>query len=168
MSDLDSPEFQPERHLFTSRAEYVTGFEQVLSLAHHELRIFDPDLSQLPLNTPGTLDVLRDFLTRRRENKVYIALHHPDLVARRMPRLMDLLAMFGANLLIHQTEGDAARVQDCFVLADHHHFVRRLVWTQPRGVLVLNDQKEAHKMLERFGEIWQSSVPAVSASTSGL
>jgi hypothetical protein len=35
-------------------------------------------------------------------------------------------------------------------------------------VLVLNDQKEAHKMLERFGEIWQSSVPAVSASTSGL
>jgi hypothetical protein len=168
MSDLDSPEFQPERHLFTSRADYVAGFAQVLGLARHELRIFDPDLTQLPLNTPDTLDVLRDFLARRRDNRLYIALHNPELVARRMPRLMSLLGMFGASMLIHQTEGDAARVQDCFVLADHHHFVRRLVCAQPRGVLVLNDQKEAHKMAERFDEIWQSSVPAVSASTSGL
>jgi hypothetical protein len=168
MSDLNSPEFQPERHLFNSRAEYVTGFGQVLGLARHELRIFDPDLSQLPLGDPATLDTLRDFLTRRRDNRLYIALHNPDPVMRRMPRLLKLLAMFSANIHIHQTEGDAARVQDCFVLADNDHFVRRLVWAQPRGVLVLNDPKEAHKMAERFGEIWQSSVPSVSASTSGL
>ncbi|MCX7152028.1 MAG: hypothetical protein NT115_05765 [Proteobacteria bacterium] len=168
MSDLNAPEFQPERHLFTSRAEYVAGFEQVLSLARHELRIFDPDLSQLPLNTTATLDKLRDFISRQRDNRVYIALHKPELVARQMPRLMNLLVFFSGSVLIHQTEGDAARVQDCFTLADNHHFVRRPVWEQPRGVLVLNDDKEAHKMRERFDEIWQSSVPAVSASTSGL
>jgi hypothetical protein len=168
MSDLDSPEFQPERHLFTSRAEYVTGFEQVLGLARNELRIFDPDLSQLPLNTAATLDKLRDFLSRRRDNRLYIALHQTEPVTRRMPRLMNLLGLFSASIFINQTEGDAARVQDCFALADSHHFVRRQVWAQPRGVLVLNDEKEAHKMRERFDEIWQSSVPSVSASTSGL
>ncbi len=168
MSDLDSPEFQPERHLFNSRAEYTAGFEQVLGLARNELRIFDPDLTQLPLNTAASLEVLREFLARRRDNRLFIALHSPELVMRRMPRLMGLLGMFSASILVHQTEGDAARVQDCFALADHDHFVRRLVWTQPRGVLVLNDQKEAHKMAERFDEIWQSSVPSVLASTSGL
>ena len=168
MSDLDSPEFQPERHLLTSRAEYVAGFEQVLALARQELRIFDPDLSQLPLNAAGTLDALRDFLSKRRDNRLYIALHNPELVIRQMPRLMRLLGLFSSSIFIHLTEGDAARVQDCFALADRDHFVRRPVWAQPRGVLVLNDNKEAHKMHERFDEIWQSSAPSVSASTSGL
>lgn len=168
MSDLNSPEFQPERHVFTSRAEYVAGFEQVLRLAHNELRIFDSDLSQLPLSSVATLDSLRDFLGRRRDNRLFIALHNPDLVARRMPRLMSLLGLFGSSIFINQTEGDAARVQDCFALADSHHFVRRPVWAQPRGVLILNDEKDAHKMRERFDEIWQSSIPSVSASTSGL
>jgi hypothetical protein len=168
MSDLNSPEFQPERHLLTSRAEYVAGFEQVLRLARNELRIFDPDLAQLPLGATATLDVMREFLTRRRDNRLFIALHNPDLVVRRMPRLMSLLGLFGGSIFIHQTEGDAARVQDCFVLADSHHFVRRPVWAQSRGVLVLHDEKDAHKMRERFDEIWQSSIPSVSASTSGL
>ena len=168
MSDLDSLQFQPERHLFTSRAEYKAGFEQVVGLARHELRIFDPDLTQLPLGAASTLDVLRDFLGRRRDNRLYIALHNPDLVTRQMPRLVGLLGLFSSNIFINQTEGDAARVQDCFALADSQHFVRRPVWAQPRGVLVLNDDKEAHKMRERFDEIWQSSVPSVSASTSGL
>ena len=168
MSDLNSTEFEPTRHLLTSRAEYTAAFNQVLGLVRHELRIFDPDLTQLPLASAATLNTLRDFLSRRRDNRIYIALHNPDLVARRMPRLMSLLGIFSEKISINQTEGDAARAQDCFVLADHHHFVRRRVWAQARGVLVLNDEKEAHKMRERFDEIWQSSLPAVSATSSGL
>ena len=39
---------------------------------------------------------------------------------------------------------------------------------QPRGVLVINDPKECQPMRERFDEIWESSVPAVSANTTGL
>lgn len=168
MSDFDPPGFQPERHLFTSRAEYVAAFEQVLSLTRQELRIFDPDLSQLPLNAAVTLEKLRDFLSRGRDNRLFIALHKPDFVTRQRPRLISLLGLFSNAIFIHQTEGDAARVQDCFALADSHHFVRRPVWAQPRGVLVLNDETQAHKMRERFDEIWQSSVPSVCASTSGL
>ena len=82
MSDLNSTEFEPNRHLLTSRAEYTAAFNQVLGLARHELRIFDPDLTQLPLASAATLNTLRDFLSRRRDNRIYIALHNPDLVAR--------------------------------------------------------------------------------------
>ena len=71
-------------------------------------------------------------------------------------------------MFIYRTQGDAAKVQDCFALADGEHLVRRPVTTQPRGVLVLNDPKECQPMRERFDEIWESSEPAVSAATTGL
>jgi hypothetical protein len=64
--------------------------------------------------------------------------------------------------------GDAAKVQDCFVLADGEHLVRRPVTAQSRGVLVIGDPKECQPMRERFDEIWESSEPAVSANTTGL
>jgi len=35
-------------------------------------------------------------------------------------------------------------------------------------VLVLNDPKECQPMRERFDEIWESSLPGVSAITTGL
>ena len=103
-----------------------------------------------------------------RAHRLLIALHETDLVARRAPRLVSLLGTFSGSLLIHRTEGDAARVQDCFVLCDGLHFVRRSVASQPRGALYINDPQEGRGMRERFDEIWQSSAPAVSATQSGL
>ncbi len=82
--------------------------------------------------------------------------------------MIALLGSYTSAILIFQTHGDAAKVQDCFVLADGDHLVRRPVRTQPRGVLVLNDPKECQPMRERFDEIWESSLPGVSAITTGL
>ncbi len=59
-------------------------------------------------------------------------------------------------------------MQDCLVLADKLHFVRRPVCAQPRGTLSLNDDKESQGISLRFSEIWDSSFPAVAATTSGL
>jgi hypothetical protein len=42
------------------------------------------------------------------------------------------------------------------------------VATHSRRVVLTDDQKEARAMRERFDEIWQSSVPAVSATKLGL
>jgi hypothetical protein len=58
-------------------------------------------------------------------------------------------------------------VQDCFVLADMEHFVRRPVAAQP-AASTLNEYQDARLMRERFDEIWQSSVPAIPATTLGL
>ena len=82
--------------------------------------------------------------------------------------MITLLGSYPSGVLIFQTRGDAAKVQDCFVLADGNHLVRRPVTRQPRGVLVINDPKECQPMRERFDEIWESSVPAVSVNTTGL
>ena len=63
---------------------------------------------------------------------------------------------------------DAARAQDSFVLADKLHVLRRPVQAQPRATLRLNDEHESQGIYLRFAEIWDSSLPAVSATTSGL
>jgi len=55
-----------------------------------------------------------------------------------------------------------------FVLADDAHFVRRPVYAQARGVFIRDDPAEAGVMRKRFDEIWDSSIPDVSANTAGL
>lgn len=159
---------EPERTLITSRREYVDAVARVVSLARHEIRIFDPDLADLGLNNDEAARQLHGFFIRGRTQRLLIAVHDTDFVSRRAPHLMRLLGTFSGNMLIHKTQGDAARVQDCFVLADEEHFVRRRVAQQARGAVYLNDPKEARGMRERFDEIWESSHLAVSASTVGL
>ena len=158
----------PQRSLLSTRKEYRDGFERLIELAERELRIFDGDLSDLEINSPQKSGLLRAFLLRGRNTRLYIAVHDPDYVRKYCPRLMDLLRQFGDRMFIHQTAGEAARVQDCFVLADKLHFVRRPVRAQARGSFRLDDEHESLGMHLRFSEIWDSSFPAVAATTAGL
>ena len=158
----------PQRTLLTARSEYLEGFGRLLDRACRELRIFDTDLSELGMNSPERIEKLARLLRRNRAHRVFIALHDVEHVAKYCPRLVALLGSFAGAISIHRTQGEAAKVQDCFVLADREYLVRRPVAAQPRGVLVLDDPKECQPMFERFGEIWESSHPAVSANTTGL
>jgi hypothetical protein len=161
-------EAAPERTLLQTRGDYVRGFGMLLGLARRELRLFDPDLSELDMNSAERVEALARFLRSGPTRRILVALHDVDYVSKRCPRLIALLGIYASSIFIHQTYGDAAKVQDCFVLADGDHLVRRPVTTQPRGVLVIGDPKECQPMRERFDEIWESSVPAVSANTTGL
>ena len=40
----------PQRILLDTRKDYREGFDTLLGLARRELRIFDPDLSELEIN----------------------------------------------------------------------------------------------------------------------
>ena len=170
MSDQDpgSAVPVPGRTLLTARSDYPAAADMLLGRATRELRIFDPDLGEYRLETPARIELVRGFLLKSPNNRLYIAVHDPEHVKRYCPRVMNLLATFSVSMFIHRTEGDAARVQDCFILADNSSFVRRPVAAQPRGVFVVDDFHEASGMRKRFDEIWESSIPGVSATTSGL
>jgi hypothetical protein len=161
-------EATPQRILLERRSEYAEGFGRLLQLARLELRIFDQDLSGLEMNSLPRIEMLARFLRESRSHRIYIALQEVEYAATRCPRLIQLLSSHTAAMFIYKTQGDAAKVQDCFILADGEHLVRRPVRTQARGVLVLNDPKEGQPMRERFDAIWESSEPGVSANTSGL
>jgi hypothetical protein len=158
----------PERTLLQARSDYERGFGRILGLARRELRIFDPDLSELQMNSAERVETLARFLRGGPNRRVFIALHDVDQVSRRCPRFLALLGIYASSIFIYRTLGDAAKVQDCFVLADGEHLVRRPVTAQVRGVLVIGDPKECQPMRERFDEIWESSETAVSANTTGL
>lgn len=157
-----------ERTLFATRGEYAAAADRIMAMAQREIRIFDPDLSEFRLESPARIELLKNFLVRSRDNRVRIALHDPDHVMRYCPRLLGLLATYSGFMLINRTLGDAARTQDCFILSDRLHVVRRPVAKQPRGVLLVNDPAEGQGMHNRFEEIWESSEPGASASASGL
>jgi hypothetical protein len=159
---------RPERSMLSTRREYRDAFERLIGLTQRELRVFDPDFSDLEINSPRKQELLRAFLLRSRNSRLYIAVHDTDFIRDYCPRLRELLRQFSDRMFIHQTQGEAARIQDCFVLADRLHCLRRPVHAQPRGTLTLNDEKECQGMHLRFSEIWDSSSPAVSATTSGL
>jgi|SRR3990172_4957262 len=163
---MDSP--QPERVLLSTRREYLEALQRLIGLAQRELRIFDADFFHLKIDSPRTHELLREFLLRGRDNRLYIAVHDTDYIRNYCPRLLDLLRQFSDRMFIHQTQDDAARAQDSFVLADKLHVVRRPVQAQPRAALRLNDERESQTIYLRFSEIWDSSFPAISATTSGL
>ncbi len=167
MDDKDD-RAQPQRTLIASRREYVEAAERLLGLAQRELRVFDPDLADLDFNARASIEALRRLLSGGRMHRVYVALHDVEYVKTRCPRLLDLIATFPTALLVFRTEGEATKAQDRFVLADETHFVRCPVAAQPRGVILVDDPMEAHAMRQRFDEIWESSVPAVSSTNLGL
>jgi hypothetical protein len=162
-----TPEREPQRTLITLRSEYFAAIGTLLPKVERELRIFDPDLSELGLQTEERVAQLRTFLRASRNNRLFIVLHNVDFV-RRAARLMSLLGTFSGSMAIHQSQGDAAKVQDCFFLCDELHFVRRPVAAQPRGALYLDDPYEGRGMRERFDQIWESSFLAVTATQVGL
>jgi hypothetical protein len=157
-----------QRTLLATRREYLESFERLLGLASRELRIFDPDLAELGLDAEPKIARLRDFLYASATRRLYIAVHDTDFVTRRCPRVLTLLGSFPRQMFIHQTEGEARKAQDCFVIADDRHLVRRSVAAQARGVLVLDDPRDCGSIRDRFQEIWESSAPTVSPSVTGL
>jgi hypothetical protein len=158
----------PQRTLLATRREYLEGLERLLGLVQRELRIFDPDLSELDLNAAPRIARLRGFLQASRTRRLYIAVHDTDFVTRRSPRVLALLGSYPRQMFVHQTEGEALKAQDCFVLADDRHLLRRSVAAQARGVLVIGDPRDCGSIRDRFQEIWESSAPTVSPSVTGL
>ena len=130
-TELQPDNEQPTRTLLTSRGDYLSAADFLLGQVGRELKIFDPALEELRLEHSSRIELLNAFLVRSPANRLFIALHDVEHVKRYCPRLMRLLTTFSASMFIHRTEGDAARVQDCFVLADNAGFVRRPVAAHP-------------------------------------
>jgi len=169
MHDPEEPaRHRAQRCALSTRKEYRDALARLIVLAQRELRIFDSDFSGLEINSPQTYELLRDFMLRGRNNRLYIVVHDSGYIRNYCPRLLNLLRQFSDRMFIHQTQGEAASAQDCLVLADRLHCVRRPVQAQPRAALRLNDDEESRGMHLRFSEIWDNSFPAVSATTSGL
>lgn len=153
---------------FDTEHAFHDAVDLLLAQPGRELRVFDPDLAALRLDSGLRVRQLEDFLAASRTRRLYIALHDPDYVTRRCPRLMALLARYSHAIAIHRTHEEIRSIEDSFLVLDQSHYVRRAVARFFRGAIGLADQTEAAAMHSRFQEIWETSFPAVSATTLGL
>jgi len=153
---------------FDTEADFQQAVDRLLAAPGREMRIFDPDLSALRLNTAQRVEQFRRFLAASRTRRLYIAVHDPDNLTKYCPRMMALLARFAHAIQVNCTHEEIRNLQDSFLVLDQAHYLRRPVALQFRGALGLHDDTEALTMRARFTEIWSASFPGVSASTLGL
>lgn len=159
---------QTEYRRFEGEAEFQQAVDRLLEQPARELRIFDPDLSSLRLGSPARIAQLDRFLRFSRTRRIYIVVHHTDLLTRRSPRMMGLLKLFTHAIQINQTHEEIRSLQDAFMVMDAQHYLRRPVADHFRGAFALHDDTEALGMRSRFAEIWSASYPGVSSTTVGL
>lgn len=159
---------QAEYLQFDTEAEFQVSVDRLLAAPGRELRIFDPDLSALRLNTLARVEQLHAFLAASRTRRIYIAVHDPDHVGKYCPRMMALLARYAHAIQINRTHEEIRNLQDSFLVLDQSHYLRRPVAQLFRGAVGLNDETEALAMRVRFAEIWSASFPGLASTTLGL
>src|SRR5262249_51185633 len=131
------------------------------------IRVFDRTLSP-SWNSPERFETLRQFLLAHRSNRLFIVVHDADPIERDRPRMVELVRQFGTAVRIHATLTPAKHVYDPFVVFDANHYLHRFHYRFLRAALGTNDILGAQQLLDRFTEIWEASILAVSAGSSGL
>lgn len=159
---------EPEYQRFDGEIEFQTAVDRLLEQPGRELRIFEPDLAALRINSPGRVAQLERFLRASRTRRMQIVVHRTEHLTRHCPRMMGLLKLFNHAIQINQTHEEIRGVQDAFLVLDAAHYLRRPVAERFRGAMGLGDETEALAMRSRFAEIWAASFPGVSSSTLGL
>ncbi|MBC7945168.1 MAG: hypothetical protein H7X91_07910 [Burkholderiales bacterium] len=162
----DKPAFGNRQRIDTLSG-YESAIDAVISAARRALRIFDRSLSA-EYNSVKRHELLRAFLRANPENQLYLVLHDASSITSRCPRLMMLLREFNGRVFIHETNSDARHLYDPFAVADENHYAHRFHYDSLRGELAFDHVGDARILVQRFTEIWQSSIPAASASTLGL
>ena len=159
---------QPEYERFHGEAEFQRAMDRFFAQPGRELRLFDPDLKSLRLNSPGRIAQLETFLRGSRTRKIYMVVHNTDHLLRHCPRMLGLLKLFNHVIQINRTHEEIRNLQDAFMVLDAQHFLRRPLAIHSRGAIGLHDETEALAMRSRFQEIWAASYPGVSSTTVGL
>ena len=153
---------------FDGESDFQKAVDGLIELPGRELRIFDPDLSALRVNSPARIALLEQFLRASRTRRIYIVVHDTDHLNRYCPRMLGLLKLFTHAIQINRTYEEIRNLQDAFLVLDAQHYLRRPVAEFFRGSVGLHDETEALAMRSRFQEIWAASFPGVSSTTVGL
>jgi len=149
-------------------AEFRDAFDALLATTHRQLRVYDHDLALLDIDHAPRHAALRSLCVAGGGRRIELLFDDIGLVARKHPRLMQLVRDFGHVLEIRQADPDAPRPEQAFVLADRHGVLLRADKAAVHGMLHLDDARDAVLLNQEFEGMWQRSPASVSATTLGL
>lgn len=173
-SDAKNPPARPPGNLpdaayrrFESLREYEAITDELIPQTQRTVRVFDNSLSRA-WNAPRRNEALRQFLLASRTNRLLIVVHDAEPIERECPRLVELVRLFSTSVRIHETLNPAKAIYDPFVVFDANHYVHRFHYRFLRAAQGTNDLIGTQQLLDRYAEIWDASILAVSAGVTGL
>ncbi|MBL8514350.1 MAG: hypothetical protein JNJ55_10200, partial [Betaproteobacteria bacterium] len=153
--------------MMETQAEARDAIDRVIASARLHLRIFDEDPTRLRergFAAPARIDALRQFLLGGRHRTFTLVLHETRSIESELPRLVTLIGQFSAQVSIRRTVGQGREAHDPMAIADDHSFWHKLHVDHPRSVASLSHPKDAQPLMDRFGELVDSSEIATAGT----
>lgn len=152
---------------FEGFREYEDRFDALIPAALSVIRIFD---RQLPTryNERGRIALLRAFLRGDPARRVVIVVHEPEPLVRACPRLLELAVELHPRLEIRRTLGSARHAHDPCIVVDFGHYLHRFHHAGMRAAQGWDDLAGAQQLIDRFGELRESSTPVRAGRPAGL
>jgi len=164
----NGPQSVGESVRISSMRESRQAIDQIMSSAQKLIRVFERDLSDPGYKDPTRIQLLETFLLKSHHNRIQIVLHDTQNLDRDCARLIALFRRHPNAFSIHHTIDAAKQAADSLVIADSHSAWHRLHHDHPHAVYINGENANVTQLVQRFNEIWESSLLAVSATTVGL
>ncbi len=149
-------------------ADQTAAIDELIALARHHIQVFDQDLSQTGWNSAARMDALAAFLRGVRGRRLDIIVHDTRYLESACPRLRKLLEAYGHAMAIQQTGDEGKVATDALLIVDGQHYLHRFHFEQPRASLGILQPDQAQPLVTRFGEIWATGTPGLTATVLGL
>jgi hypothetical protein len=149
-------------------SDYDSAVRKILPLATRSLRIFDPDLEKLRLESRENALVLRRFLAAAPCNTLRIVLRCAEPFRRDSPRLFKLLTDFPHAMEVWECAPQLTRLTDAMLLSDDCHALIRIHQDHARSRLIIGDAQACRGYFTRFDDILAEGGTPISATTLGL
>jgi hypothetical protein len=161
------------RELIISWNDYRAAVDRLLALASGKIAIYDEDVLNLRLGSPGNLEHLQRLLASAHSPGCGLALriavrNAEPLQRQQEPGLLKLLSVYGHRATAQQTPENLANLRDNLLLVDDRHALIRFDRDQVRSKLLLDEANEVRAYSKRFEDIWAEGGEAVSTTTLGL
>lgn len=164
---MDEDTLRPDS-IIVGEVNYARALDLVIAEAQEQLLIFDQDFSRGDYASTVRFNLIENFLSKNALSKLTIILQNTDFFTQQCPRLFDLLKPYSHKMTVYETNSNAKIAKDCFVLADHKHYIRRFHINQARFRFMLDDIATTVSLNDRFNELMEETTHTISATKIGL
>lgn len=155
--------------LIESLAQYREAALALIGRAERTLEICDPDLSQLPLESPEGVAAIEAFLQRSAlPDCLRIVVHDVSHLEKHCPRLVRLLTGQAHRMTVRVSAREHRNLEQCFVVADAAHRLIRFHRDLPRARLSVDTPADAAESLLQFNTLWERAQAVLPGSRLGL
>lgn len=155
--------------LIDSLSQYRDAALAIIGRAERTLEICDPDLSQLPLESPVGIAALEAFLQRSAlPDCLRIVVHDVTHLEQHCPRLVRLLTAYAHRMTVRVSAREHRSLEQCFIVADKVHRLIRFHRDLPRASLSIDSPTDAAESLLHFETLWERAQAVSPGSRLGL